>query len=258
MSRLILIAGLFCALHAAAPAVRSESPTTQPAVAEAAPPATSAAGERILSTQREQMSYSLGMTIGLKIKQSMIPYVDVDPELVTSGFRDSVVGGRILMTEQEIAAAFLKLRKQLIAGQRAVTQNNKKKSEAFLAENAKRPGFKVTNSGLQYRVVHAGTGKPARVKDFAVVHYTGTLTDSTVFDSSHQRRKPFTFDVGSKQIIAGWNEVLQLMNEGAKWQVVIPPQLAYKAAGNASIPPNAVLIFDIELLEIERAENAKP
>jgi FKBP-type peptidyl-prolyl cis-trans isomerase FklB len=129
-------------------------------------------------------------------------------------------------------------------------QLNKKKGEDFLAENAKKPGVKTTDSGLQYLVLKEGTGKKPELNDTVVCHYHGTLIDGTVFDSSVDRGQPASFPVSG--VIHGWTEVLQLMKEGSKYRVFIPSQLAYGAHGAPpKIGPNEALIFEIELLEVK-------
>jgi FKBP-type peptidyl-prolyl cis-trans isomerase FklB len=126
-----------------------------------------------------------------------------------------------------------------------------KDGETFLAENGKKEGVKTLASGLQYKVVKAGTGKTPKATDTVKVHYNGTLVDGTVFDSSIQRGEPASFPVN--QVIAGWTEALQLMKEGDKWQLYIPAKLAYGEQGaGGKIGPNSTLIFDVELLSIEK------
>jgi len=128
---------------------------------------------------------------------------------------------------------------------------NKAAGEAFLAENAKRPEVKTTKSGLQYEVINEGSGNKPMASDTVVVHYTGTLIDGTVFDSSVERGTPATF--GVTQVIPGWVEALQMMQEGAKWRLYIPSDLAYGSRGaGGAIGPNSTLIFDVELIQIAK------
>jgi FKBP-type peptidyl-prolyl cis-trans isomerase FklB len=129
-------------------------------------------------------------------------------------------------------------------------EKNKKEGEAFLSENRKKEGIKALPSGLQYKVVKAGTGKKPKSTDTVTTHYRGTLIDGTEFDSSYRRGQPASFPVSG--VIPGWTEALQLMEEGAKWQLFIPPNLAYGERGAGSqIGPNATLIFEIELISIQ-------
>lgn len=124
-------------------------------------------------------------------------------------------------------------------------------SETFLAQNAKKEGVKTTASGLQYKVIQSGTGESPKLTDRVKVHYHGTLIDGTVFDSSVQRGQPISFPVGG--VIPGWVEALQLMKVGDKWQLFIPAKLAYgDQSPSPAIPPNSVLIFEVELLGIEK------
>ena len=131
---------------------------------------------------------------------------------------------------------------------------NQADGEAFLAENAKQEGVKVTESGLQYKVLEPGEGDSPGASDVATVHYRGTLIDGTQFDSSYDRGQPATFPVGG--VIAGWTEALQLMKPGAKWQLTIPAGLAYGERGaGQDIGPNATLLFDVELISVEKGAN---
>ncbi len=121
--------------------------------------------------------------------------------------------------------------------------------EAFLVKNANEPGVTVTASGLQYEIVESGEGKTPSLNDIVVTHYAGSFIDGSEFDSSIKRGQPATFPVSG--VIAGWTEALQLMQEGDKWRLFIPSELAYGKSGRASIPPNSTLIFDIELIEVK-------
>ena len=129
-----------------------------------------------------------------------------------------------------------------------MTERGKKEGEAFLAANAKAPGVKTTKSGLQYKVLKDGTGKSPAKTDTVTTHYKGTLIDGTQFDSSYDRNKPASFQVDG--VIKGWTEALQMMKEGSKWQLFIPWDLAYGPEGRPGIPPNATLVFEVELLKV--------
>jgi len=128
-------------------------------------------------------------------------------------------------------------------------EDNKTKGAAFLAENGKKPGVKTTASGLQYKILTAGTGKSPKATDVVEVNYEGKLLDGTVFDSSYERGEPIEFPLN--QVIAGWTEGLQLMKEGGKYEFYIPADIAYGEAGNAGIEPNSTLIFTVELLKVK-------
>jgi FKBP-type peptidyl-prolyl cis-trans isomerase len=138
----------------------------------------------------------------------------------------------------------------VLAKNKSAGDKNKKEGEAYLAANAKKPGVKTTESGLQYKVLKAGDGATPKKTDTVRVHYHGTLTDGTVFDSSVERKQPAEFPVN--RVIPGWTEALQLMKVGDKWQVTIPSDLAYGEQGTPGGPigPNSVLVFEVELLDI--------
>jgi FKBP-type peptidyl-prolyl cis-trans isomerase FklB len=212
---------------------------------------------RVLKNQKEKISYSIGMQIGKDFKKQSI---DVDPEVLLKGIQDGTSGGKALMTEQEVRETLTAFQKERMAKQEEETkkigEKNKKEGEAFLAENKKKEGVKTLASGLQYKVIKPGTGKKPKSTDTVTTHYRGTLIDGTEFDSSYSRGQPATFPVHG--VIPGWTEALQLMEEGAKWQLFIPSKLAYgeRGAGNA-IGPNATLIFEVELISIQEKKQEK-
>ena len=202
-------------------------------------------------TELEKLSYALGMSMGNNFKSSGIE------ELNIKEFADGVSavfeGAQPKMSYDEaknvIRDFFMALEAKQNEAAAKMGEVNKAAGEAFLAENAKRAEVKTTESGLQYEVLAEGNGEKPAASDTVVVHYTGTLIDGTVFDSSVERGTPATF--GVTQVIPGWVEALQLMQVGAKWRLYIPSDLAYgpRGAGGA-IGPNATLIFDVELLQI--------
>jgi FKBP-type peptidyl-prolyl cis-trans isomerase FklB len=202
-------------------------------------------------TELEKLSYALGMSMGNNFKSSGIE------ELNIKEFADGVSavfeGAQPKMSYDEaknvIRDFCMALEQKQNEAAAKMGEVNKAAGEAFLAENAKRAEVKTTESGLQYEVLAEGNGEKPAASDTVVVHYTGTLIDGTVFDSSVERGTPATF--GVTQVIPGWVEALQLMQVGAKWRLYIPSDLAYgpRGAGGA-IGPNATLIFDVELLQI--------
>jgi FKBP-type peptidyl-prolyl cis-trans isomerase FklB len=201
----------------------------------------------VLKSQKEKMSYIIGMDIGNNLKKQSI---DIDPNILGKGVKDALSGSQPLLTEQEIREATMAFQKEMMAKQEEVAKKNKKEGEAFLAENKKKEGVKTLPSGLQYKVIKAGTGKKPKVTDTVTTHYRGTLINGTEFDSSYRRGQPVSFQVNG--VIPGWTEALQLMEEGAKWQLFIPSNLAYGERGaGRDIGPNATLIFEIELLSIQ-------
>jgi FKBP-type peptidyl-prolyl cis-trans isomerase FklB len=202
-------------------------------------------------TTIEKVSYGIGLNIGKNFKKDGL---DVDLDLLLKGLKDAMAGSKPLLTDAEIREAMTAIQKELQTKQADRAKDaggkNKKEGDAFLAENKKKEGVKTTKSGLQYKVVKAGTGKSPKASDTVVTHYRGTLIDGTVFDSSYDRGEPATFPVG--KVIKGWTEALQLMTVGAKWQLFIPSELAYGEDGAGDdIGPNSVLIFEIELVAIK-------
>ncbi len=214
------------------------------------------AGEKLeLKTQKDKVSYAIGLDVGNGLKKNE---VDVDPDIVAKAIKDILSGNKPLMTEQEVKTTILDLQKDVQAKQqermKAQGDKNKKEGEAFLAQNKTKDGVKTLPSGLQYTVITEGKGKSPKASDTVTVQYRGTLIDGTEFDSSYKRGQPATFPVGG--VIKGWTEALQLMKEGSKWQLFIPSDLAYGASGTQGGPigPNAVLIFEVELVSIKAQE----
>jgi FKBP-type peptidyl-prolyl cis-trans isomerase FklB len=205
----------------------------------------------VLKSQKDKISYIIGMDIGRNLQKGSI---DFDPDILAKGIKDALSGGKPLLTEQEIRETTAVFQKQLMAKQEEVAkklgEKNKKEGEAFLAENKKKEGVKTLPSGLQYKAIKEGTGKKPKITDTVTTHYRGTLIDGIEFDSSYRRGKPASFPVNG--VIPGWTEALQLMGEGAKWQLFVPPNLAYGERGaGRDIGPNATLIFEIELISIQ-------
>jgi len=204
-----------------------------------------------LKGDKEKLSYSIGMDIGGNLKQGS---VEVDPDLLAKGLKDSYGGGKTLLTEDEARQAIMTFQEALMAKQaeakRKLAEKNKAEGEIFLAENAKKKGVKTLPSGLQYKEIVPGTGKSPKATDTVTTHYKGTLIDGTEFDSSYKRGQPATFQVSG--VIPGWTEALQLMKEGAKWQLFVPSNLAYGEQGaGREIGPNATLIFEVELISVK-------
>ncbi len=214
--------------------------------------AASAVEKSELTTPQQRTSYSLGANIGGNLKRQVAD-LDLDAKMLAAGVADALAGKSALSeTEiEEVLGAFQKeMQGKAQARQKAESEANARKGEAFLAANAKKDGVKTTASGLQYKVLKTGTGKSPKATDIVKVHYHGTLIDGTVFDSSVQRGEPVSFPV--EGVIPGWVEALQLMKEGDKWQLVIPAKLAYGEQGaGGPIGPNSTLIFEVELLAIE-------
>jgi len=198
----------------------------------------------------ERVSYGIGMNIARDFKKQEFK---VDPDLLAQGIKDTQAGGETLMTDEEVQATIAELQKILQVKQaekaKVLGEANKKAGDEFLATNAKKDGVKTTASGLQYKVIEKGAGKVPAATDKVQVHYLGTLIDGTEFVSSYKRGQPATFPVNG--VIKGWTEALQLMKEGAKYQLYIPADLAYGERGaGPAIGPNSTLIFDVELLKV--------
>ncbi len=199
----------------------------------------------------DRISYALGLSMGNNFRASGIETINV------ADFADGVAavfsGKDLKMTydeaKEEIRKYFTAMQERQQAEAAKVGEQNRQLGEAYLADNAKRPGIVTTASGLQYEVLTQGDGPVPAATDQVKVHYTGRLIDGTVFDSSVERGEPATF--GVTQVIPGWVEALQLMPVGSKWRLHIPSALAYGLNGAGGvIGPDATLIFDVELLEI--------
>ncbi|MEI6350003.1 MAG: FKBP-type peptidyl-prolyl cis-trans isomerase [Verrucomicrobiota bacterium] len=201
---------------------------------------------------KDKVSYSIGADIGNNLKKSQL---ELSPDFLAQGIRDSFAG-KTVMTEEEMKATLTafqtEMQGKMEAKQKAAAEKNKAASEKFLAENKTKEGVKTTPSGLQYKVITEGKGPKPKADDTVVVHYRGTLTDGTEFDSSYKRNEPATFPVTG--VIPGWTEALQMMPVGSKWQIVIPPALAYGENAPPMIGPNQALIFEVELKDIKKPE----
>lgn len=211
-----------------------------------------------LESDLSKESYAVGANVGRSIAE---PGIELDLDAFLAGFKAAYGQQELAMKPEEIQAAMMSLqgkakeaqeKKMASAGAEA-----KAKGDAYLAENAKKDGVKSTPSGLQYKVLKEGDGALPAKTDMVKVHYTGTFIDGKKFDSSVDRGEPATF--GVDQVIPGWTEALQLMKVGSKWQLAIPADLAYGPEGRGpQMPGNSVLLFDVELLDIVKADNAKP
>jgi FKBP-type peptidyl-prolyl cis-trans isomerase FklB len=214
----------------------------------------SSAGEKLeLSEQRQRDSYSLGYRFGEDLKKQGM---DIDLEVYTTGIWDALEGMEPLMSPEEIRETLAALQKRMFAAQqlqlREKAAKNLEEGKAFLTENAKKEGVKTLPNGLQYKVITEGAGASPKAGDTVTVHYRGTFVDGNEFDSSHKRGKPATFQVDG--VIPGWTEALQMMKEGSKWKLFVPPELGYGERGMGSrIPPNSALIFEVELISIDEA-----
>jgi FKBP-type peptidyl-prolyl cis-trans isomerase FklB len=209
----------------------------------------------VLKNQKEKVSYMIGIDIGGNLKKQSI---DIDPNILLKGVQDGLAGSKSLLSDQEIQETMIALKKDIMAKREEIAKKNKADGEAFLAENKKKEGVKTLPSGLQYKVIKEGTDKKPKANDTVTANYRGTLIDGTEFDSSYKHGQPVAFRVSG--VIPGWTEALQLMGEGAKWQIFVPSNLAYGERGaGIVIGPNATLIFEVELISIkEKAQEKKP
>jgi FKBP-type peptidyl-prolyl cis-trans isomerase len=203
-----------------------------------------------LENDAEKLGYTIGMDIGNSLKQQS---ADLDLDAMFSAIRAVYDGEETLLTTEEATAirqSFMQQQREQAEAERlAQLEVNKTEGEAFLAENAQRDEVTVTDSGLQYEVIEAGSGAKPAATDTVTVHYRGKLLDGREFDSSYSRGEPASFPLN--QVIAGWTEGVQLMSTGATYKFYIPAELAYGERGAGDmIGPNSTLIFDVELLEI--------
>ncbi|HEX2960728.1 MAG TPA: FKBP-type peptidyl-prolyl cis-trans isomerase [Ignavibacteriales bacterium] len=206
-----------------------------------------------LKTSKDKASYAIGLDIGKTFKRQSI---EINEDALLQGVKDAIRKDSLyLLTDAEIQQTMMTFQKEMMEKQTAkmkeLGDKNKKEGDAFLAANKTKEGVKTTASGLQYKVITAGTGATPKATDKVKVNYRGTLVNGTEFDNSYKRGEPIVFTVGS--VIKGWTEALQLMKVGDKWQIFIPSELAYGEQGaGQTIPPNSTLIFDVELLGIEK------
>ncbi len=201
---------------------------------------------------KEKVSYAIGMNIGTNFKRQSI---DINVETMAKAIKD-VMAGNATMTEQEAQQTIMAMQNEMRTKHeeemKSAGEKNKKEGEAFLVENAKKSGVKITSSGLQYKVITAGKGEKAKSTDTVSTQYRGHLINGTEFDSSYKRGQPAEFPVTG--VIKGWTEALQMMNPGSKYELYIPSELAYGERGaGRDIGPNSALIFEIELVSIKPA-----
>lgn len=209
-----------------------------------------------LSSVEARASYGIGYNLAGNIMTQ--GGLELDTDALNAGIEDAMAEMQPRLSQSELEAAFTTLQERVAAEAEAAGAANMAEAQAFLAENAQRSEVTVTDSGLQYEVLSEGPeDAPSPTPDDTVqVHYHGTLPDGTVFDSSVQRGEPISFPVTG--VIPGWVEALQLMSVGDKYKLFIPPDLAYGARGAGQIPPNSALVFEVELLDIERGTGTPP
>lgn len=200
-----------------------------------------------LKDTKDKVSYSIGLNIGFNFKKQN---VDLNTDALMAGVKDAISGKKPLLDENQVRETMTAWTKEVAEKQKAMAEKNATDGEKFLAENKKKEGVKTTPSGLQYKVAKEGTGPQPKETDTVTVNYRGTLIDGTEFDSSYKRGEPMTFPVTG--VIKGWTEALLMMKVGSKYQLFIPPNLAYgERAMGPDISPNSTLIFEVELMSIK-------
>jgi FKBP-type peptidyl-prolyl cis-trans isomerase FklB len=205
-----------------------------------------------LKDKKDKISYSIGVDIGKSVKKQKL---DINAAAFSAGFKDGQTDKPTQMTEEEIRQTLLALQTEMIEKQKAemkvAAEKNKAEGDKFLATNKKQKGIITLPDGLQYRIVTEGKGETPKATDTVTTHYRGKLINGTEFDSSYARGEPAKFVVNG--VIPGWTEALQLMKPGAKWELFIPAKLAYGEHGVGQIiGPNSTLIFEVELLNVEK------
>ncbi len=204
-------------------------------------------GSVSLSSLEDSVSYSYGVQIGKDILRRKV--VGINPDVLAKGMKDAIAEGDLMLTEEQMNACFQAFDEKAKEKENERNESMVKEGIDFLATNSEKEGVITTESGLQYREIIEGAGDYPTETDQVTVHYTGKLIDGTVFDSSVERGQPATFPLN--RVIAGWTEGLQMMKPGGKAELVIPSDLGYGPRGaGGDIPPNAVLVFEVELISI--------
>ncbi len=211
----------------------------------------------VLKTGKDKVSYALGMNLGTNLHRDSI---DIDTAIFLRALKDTLAGGKTLLTESEVRTALMQLQTEVRSKQmekmKLAGEANKKDGDAFLVANKTKEGVVTLPSGLEYKVLTQGTGPKPAATDTVVCNYRGTLINGTEFDSSYKRGQPATFPVSG--VIKGWTEALELMPVGSKWQLFLPAELAYGERGpSPEIGPNSTLVFEVELLSIQAKDKEK-
>jgi FKBP-type peptidyl-prolyl cis-trans isomerase FklB len=244
-----LAAGLM--LLGNARAQQTAAPAAKPVPKTSSAPAAKPPSAPALKTQKEKDSYALGLNLGRGLSKQP---VEIDTPSLLLGMKDALAGAKPLLTDEEVNAALTELQTQAKAKadqqRQQAGEANVKEGAEFLASNKTKDGVVTLPSGLQYKILKEGTGPKPAATDTVVCNYRGTLLNGKEFDSSYKRGQPATFPLN--RVIKGWTEAVQLMPVGSKWQLFIPPDLAYGPNGaGPDIGPNATLIFEVELISIQ-------
>lgn len=228
------------------------SMTASCALVHRPPPSSTTAGPGALATPQAQTSYAVGLNIGTGLRADGVA---IDPDAFLKGVKDALADAKPALSSEQMNAILGQLQESINKNRTekaaAAAAANKAQGEAFLSANGAKPGVRTLPSGLQYQILTPGTGVKPKPSDTVICNYRGALIDGTEFDSSAKHGGPANLSVDG--VIPGWSEALQLMPVGSKWRLFVPSELAYGAQGaGEDIGPNAVLIFDIELLSIEK------
>ncbi len=206
-----------------------------------------------LKTEKQKLSYIIGYQVGFNLKREG---ADVDPSLLAEAVQDALNGVEPKLTKEEMQATMKAVQEKKVKEQKALLEQNEKAGQEFLAANKKKEGVVELPSGLQYKILKAGSGDQPKADDTVTVNYKGTLINGKQFDSSYDRGQPATFPLSG--VIQGWQEALQLMKEGANWEIYVPAKLAYGSRGaGGDIGPGETLVFNIELLEIQKKDEGQ-
>ncbi len=206
-----------------------------------------------LKTETQKFSYIIGYQIGFNLKREG---ADVDTAVLAEAIQEALSGKKPRLSQEEMQATMKSVQQKKVAERKALLEKNEKAGKEFLAANKKKQGVVELPSGLQYKVIKAGSGAQPTANDTVTVNYKGRLINGKQFDSSYDRGQPATFPLNG--VIKGWQEALPLMKEGAKWEIYVPSDLAYGARGaGGDIGPGETLIFDIELLKVEKPDQKK-
>jgi FKBP-type peptidyl-prolyl cis-trans isomerase FklB len=256
MKRLALAIGILFATTALCIAAEQSAPEQGQAPSINADEGHASSGSSPSKADTERASYAIGMSMAKEMKSQGI---ELDPDAMVRGYKDVASGGKPGMTDDEAQSAIMAFRMEVALRQqeelKKAGEENKKKGDAFLAAHKKKQGVHTTSSGLQYRVIREGQGKKPGPNDAVKVNYRATFIDGTEFDSSSKQNQPAEIQV--TDVIPGCAEALQLMKTGSKYEFVVPPDLAFGETGaRGVIPPNATLVFEIELVSVERSKAA--